>query len=117
MPTLNKPKHTPRTPYKKDSRYSKLYNTTQWSSLRDYYLHLHPLCENCMKNNKVSPATEVHHKQFLSTDPQREWELLLDENNLMSLCTSCHHRFHNYANANHLKYVDFVKLTNQIESE
>lgn len=75
---------------------STLYNTKQWKKLRNYYIMNHPLCENCSKYGLVVSSTCVHHKKpfmlGLSEDEQRK--LLLDENNLMALCTSCHQLLH-----------------------
>lgn len=110
MPTLKRLEKKKPIPYKHDNRYAKLYNSIEWINLRSYYYRTHPLCENCLSQGKVTPADEVHHKQFLSTDINREWDLLLDENNLMSLCQDCHHRIHTYAKQNGLKYCDFIKL-------
>lgn len=75
---------------------STLYNTKQWKKLRNYYIMNHPLCENCSKYGLVTPATQVHHKRIINSgktlDEQKK--LLLDENNLMALCTSCHQLLH-----------------------
>ena len=51
-----------------------------------------PLCEMC-----GCPAVHVHHiKSFLKGNNElQQMELLLDYNNLMSLCHNCHNQLHN----------------------
>ncbi len=55
-----------------------------WKRIRDRYIGKHPLCEMCLKNNKITPATEVHHIRPLSRGGTH------DEDNLMALCKPCH---------------------------
>ena len=68
-----------------------------WNRLRNSYIHEHPLCELCLLNGRSVPAEEVHHKRPFSTGKTEEerFSLLLDRNNLMALCRSCHHKIHN----------------------
>lgn len=99
MPTLNKPKKKQHIflPYKHNNQSAEFYNTIQWKNLRSYYLRLNPLCECCRDHyDRVTPATEVHHKiPFLrgKTDLER-LDLLLDEDNLLSVCRKCHLEIH-----------------------
>ncbi len=37
-----------------------------WKRIRDRYIAAHPLCEECRKAGKVTPAEEVHHIKPLS---------------------------------------------------
>ena len=55
-----------------------------WKRIRDSYIGKHPLCEMCLKNNKITLATEVHHIRPLSRGGTH------DEENLMALCKPCH---------------------------
>lgn len=55
-----------------------------WKRIRDRYIGKYPLCEMCLKNNKITPATEVHHIRPLSRGGTH------DEDNLMALCKPCH---------------------------
>ncbi len=55
-----------------------------WKRIRDRYIKAHPLCEECKKAGRLIPANEVHHILPLSKGGDHS------ENNLMSLCTSCH---------------------------
>ena len=52
----------------------------------------------CLNKDISRPAQHVHHKkEFLkgSTDEER-WKLLLDYDNLQSLCLDCHHKVHHH---------------------
>lgn len=57
-----------------------------WRTVRMQHLLNHPLCEDCLKNKKYEPATDVHHIKKLADNKN-----LRDvSENLMSLCHSCH---------------------------
>lgn len=55
-----------------------------WKRIRDRYIAAHPLCEECLKAGKVTPAEEVHHIKPLSRGGTHA------EGNLMALCKPCH---------------------------
>ncbi len=57
-----------------------------WKRIRDRYIKAHPLCEECQKQGKLTPAEEVHHILPLSKGGGNE------KSNLMALCKSCHSR-------------------------
>ena len=69
--------------YERDPMTKKRYGR-QWKRIRDRYIKANPLCEQCKKENKLTPAQEVHHIKPLSKGGSH------DETNLMALCTSCH---------------------------
>jgi len=69
--------------YGRDPAVKKRYGRT-WKRIRDRYIKAHPLCERCVKDEKATPAEEVHHIKPLSHGGTH------DEDNLMSLCKSCH---------------------------
>jgi len=72
------------------------YNTKAWRNLRLSYISDNPLCEECLKKGIATPAEEVHHKhEFMKgkTDDDK-WNLLLDPNNLESVCRKCHDEIH-----------------------
>jgi 5-methylcytosine-specific restriction enzyme A len=52
---------------------------------RDNYL-----CQRCYSKGLLTPADIVHHIQHLSKEPDRA----LDEDNLISVCTTCHNQLH-----------------------
>ena len=70
------------------------YNNTAWRKLRNSYLKLHPLCENCLKEGKVVPAEDVHHKRSPFQKGEINWTLLMEVENLQSLCKECHGKEH-----------------------
>ncbi len=55
-----------------------------WRRIRERYIQLHPLCEQCEKDGHLNIAEEVHHILPLSEGGTH------DEQNLMALCKSCH---------------------------
>ncbi len=55
-----------------------------WKKIRDRYIARHPFCEQCAKEGRMVLAEEVHHKKPLSEGGTSR------EDNLMSLCKSCH---------------------------
>ena len=57
-----------------------------WKRIRDRHLKEHLLCHMCEESGRLTPATEVHHILPLSKGGTHAQE------NLMSLCTSCHSR-------------------------
>lgn len=69
--------------YDRDTAVKKRYGRA-WKRIRDRYINARSLCEQCKKNGKLTPAEEVHHIKPLSHGGTN------DEDNLMSLCKSCH---------------------------
>lgn len=61
-----------------------------WNKLSVRVRQEQPLCECCLINGIVTPATEVHHKVSIEEAP---W-LRLERSNLMSLCNGCHKAIH-----------------------
>lgn len=66
----------------------KFYQSTEWRKLRAYKINNHPLCEECLKKDMLTPATEVHHIKDIVDCPT--FENALNYDGLMSLCKSCH---------------------------
>ncbi len=48
------------------------------------------LCIDHLKQNRIVPADMVHHIKELKDHP----ELALEPSNLVSLCFSCHEKYH-----------------------
>ena len=71
--------------YKRDPNTYKRYGT-RWRRIRQLYIKEHPVCEVCEKQGKITPVQEVHHIIPLSRGGTHH------EDNLMSLCKSCHSR-------------------------
>lgn len=96
MPTILREKDLKKKK-KKDPNRSKIYYANKgWKTLRNSYIMSHPLCEMCLKEGKITPAEHVHHRTpFLSGATHAErLHLLLDQDNLMSLCRKCHMEIH-----------------------
>lgn len=98
MPTINrKTPHKRKQPsYKRENKSAKYYGNKAWKELRNNYFDEHPLCEVCEAHGVVTAAEHVHHrKPFLSgADDIERFALLLDWNNLMSVCRICHEALH-----------------------
>ena len=98
MPIIQKPERKPRPP-RKETDMRKLrreaYNSSTWKKLRETYLKNNPLCEECLKKGKVTPATSVHHKISPFKGGVINWGVLLDYNNLESVDHECHAAIHN----------------------
>lgn len=73
--------------YTRDPVVKKKYGT-QWRKIRERYVLKHPYCEQCLKEGRMTPVDEVHHKVPVSRGGTN------DEVNLMSLCRSCHNKMH-----------------------
>src|SRR5215510_10954341 len=62
------------------------YNTQRWQRLRRMKLREHPLCEACLAQGRIEPASAVDHRVRVTAggNPYP----VLDQ--LASLCASCH---------------------------
>lgn len=103
MPTITRLKDLKKERTSRNEKQSyKYYSSKQWRMLRDSYIRQNPLCEVCLNNDRITAAEHVHHIQpFLRglTDEQR-WSLLLDKDNLMSVCRKCHNEIHKQLHSN-----------------
>ena len=102
MPTINKPPRKPKSTFHNDNPSRELrkkaYGDPRWRKVRQTYIQAHPLCEQCLKEGKVYAGTledplQVHHKQSPFKGNTINYDLLLDDNNLETLC-SYHHSLH-----------------------
>lgn len=69
----------------RDPESNKMYGRS-WRKVRDAYVKIHPICEDCEREGRIVPVYEVHHlipKKRGGTD---------DFDNLISLCKSCHQK-------------------------
>lgn len=102
MPTLNLQKKTKKETNQRNENTAsremrrKAYNNTDWRKLRNNYIKEHPLCEECLNKGKVVPAEDVHHIRSPFSNGEINYALLLDGNNLKSLCKECHAAIHNH---------------------
>ena len=99
MPVINKPQRKKIYSERKETDMRKLrkeaYQNTTWRKLRNTYLKQHPICEKCLEKGKITPATSVHHVRSPFSNGDVNFNLLLDANNLMSVCHLCHAEIHN----------------------
>ena len=58
----------------------------RWTKIRAAYIGQHPLCEQCLKEGRVTKAEEVHHIVPLGHGGTHDFR------NLMALCKPCHSR-------------------------
>lgn len=102
MPWINKIERKERnTDFNKtDRRKMRIdaYNDRRWcgkNGVRIMYLREHPLCEECMKKGKTTAGTSVHHIKSPFKGDNVDWVLMLDYNNLETVCNECHADIHN----------------------
>lgn len=65
----------------KSSEYNNLYRTTAWRKLRAKHLSYNPYCVMCGAPAKIVDHIHAHKGNM---------DLFLNEDNLQSLCMSCH---------------------------
>jgi 5-methylcytosine-specific restriction endonuclease McrA len=66
------------------------YSSSRWMRLRKAFLSANPVCIDCLAEDRVEPATIVHHRLERLHRP----DLDLDEANLEALCSPCHTKRH-----------------------
>lgn len=100
MPYLAKPRKSPfkrqNKPSERRKQRSDIYNSKQWKALRNAYFMANPLCEECLKNGKITAGAHVHHIDSFTNyeDENTRIAVALDWNNLMTLCVDCHEKMH-----------------------
>lgn len=62
------------------------YNGVRWRRLRQMFLNRNPLCVDCSKAGRLTPASQAHHIEERKDRP----ELAYEWDNLESVCLSCH---------------------------
>ena len=108
MPTINKLPRKPKSTYHNDTDNRELrkkaYNDSRWRKVRQTYIQNHPLCEECLKEGKVYAGTledplQVHHKKSPFANGTINYELLLDDRNLETICSYHHGLEHTSSNS------------------
>ena len=92
------------------------YSTSVWKSISYDMRKKHPECQLCGKNK----STEVHHIfPFMHQFEDVREEVFLDKDNLICLCTDCHHQVHakNYGNLGIPERMKIENLRNQISQK
>lgn len=67
--------------------YQDVYSTWRWRKLRKIQLSREPLCRECAKQGRTTPATVADH-----IIPIRQGGEIWDLDNIQSLCHACHQR-------------------------
>ena len=65
-----------------------VYNSNRWRKLRAMKRSQDPMCEQCAREGRITPAQQVDHREPIARRPDRVWDLT----NLESLCIPCHSR-------------------------
>ncbi|MGJ3500350.1 HNH endonuclease [Piscirickettsia salmonis] len=60
----------------------------RWQRERKIFLQDHPLCKQCLQDDKLIPATEVDHIKPHGVDDDLMW----NQRNWQALCKPCHSR-------------------------
>jgi 5-methylcytosine-specific restriction endonuclease McrA len=99
----------------KNPEYRRIITGKRWQELRGAYMLKNAIrnggfCEQCVKDYFVGGprprrATEVHHIVPIESAHTRvDMEALAyDENNLIALCSECHHEAHRRLGKDHIK--------------
>lgn len=73
----------------------KFYKSKQWQLCRESYLaSVGRLCEECLKEGRITPAVIVHHKQPLTDDTVLDPDVALGFDNLEAVCMDHHAKLH-----------------------
>ena len=85
-----------------NDKWNIFYGDRRWKKLRHWYITNHPICEDCLFEGRSVPAEHVHHIRPFSEGETLEdkFALLLDPDNLASLCHLCHAKRHKQLNSN-----------------
>ena len=92
------------------------YDLNQWKQLSQDMRKEHEICQLCGKNK----STEVHHIfPFMHQFEDVRKEVFLDKDNLICLCSDCHHQVHakNYGNLGIPERMKIENLRNQISQK
>lgn len=92
------------------------YSLSVWKSMSYDMRKKHEFCQLCGKNK----STEVHHIfPFMHQFEDIREEVFLDKDNLICLCSDCHHQVHakNYGNLGIPERMKIEKLRNQISQK
>lgn len=92
------------------------YSLSIWKSMSQDMRKKYPECQLCGKNK----STEVHHIfPFMHQFEDIREEVFLDKDNLICLCTDCHHQVHakNYGNLGIPERIKIEQLRNQVSQK
>lgn len=76
------------TDRKRDPAIRALYASARWQRARQMFLARHPLCAECQRQGRLTPANTVDHITPHRGDTTRFW----DQTRWQPLCALCHSR-------------------------
>ena len=77
------------------------YKSRTWQKTRQFiWKRDNGLCQDCLKKGLITPGKEVHHIVELTEENIMDASISLGEDNLITLCKSCHEARHNVSNKN-----------------
>ena len=80
----------------KDFAYA-FYHSNEWAEAREAALVRDAgLCQRCLSQGLITPATMVHHIQELTPLNINDPNFTVDLDNLVSLCDLCHKKTHGW---------------------
>ena len=94
----------------------KFYSISRWKTMSQELRKEHEICQLCGKNK----SEEVHHIfPFMHQFEDVREEVFLDKDNLICLCSDCHHQVHakNYGNLGIPERMKIESLRNQISQK
>lgn len=80
----------------------KFYVWNRWKQVRHQVLKMdHNECQRCKEHHKYTPATTVHHVNYVKKHPEMALDICYEwhgvrKRNLISLCHDCHEAVHGY---------------------
>ncbi|UOQ93406.1 HNH endonuclease [Halobacillus shinanisalinarum] len=77
--------------YRRNPEAKAFYKSAAWLKCREVILIRDDyLCQECLKDKRLTPADLVHHIIEYKEDQSKA----LDEDNLVSICFTCHNKIH-----------------------
>jgi 5-methylcytosine-specific restriction enzyme A len=86
--------HVPK-PHEGRKHTNPFYQSKEWRKIRNQYIKDHPLCEECLREDRTTPGKEVDHIKPVNQSNAYDtnggyYGEPLDYNNLQTLCTMHH---------------------------
>ena len=77
--------------YRTDVEEQRFYNSVDWKNIREKIRNKdNGLCLVCLDNKEIKQMNTVHHIEEL----KENWDARFYEDNLISVCESCHQKIH-----------------------
>lgn len=80
---------------RRDKFASRFYGSYAWQQCRaTVWQRAGGLCEKCLARGLIVPGVEVHHIKHLTPENVGDPAVALNPDNLILLCSACHHDEH-----------------------